>query len=323
MQDKKRFFDILLDAIKRETEAFNYYYHASKRSLSSDSRSLLIQLAEEERKHRTLLIQEYHNLKKLLSGKDQKVFLEREEVSFHLPEKPVFRRIQTLSSVDLAVVSLPSEFVGGDFFDTFLIDDKNIMGLLIFDTMGHGLEATELKARTKVEWGKLKELYLEKKAHSLLLSPSSVITQLNRVMVDACQKLASFISMFYALLDISRNKLTYASAGHEPPILFQKEGYAELIEGNLLLGVDKNETYGETQAKIHSEDILIMFTDGVVESLNPKGEQFGRKNLIRLVERSEDKTPSGLVRRILIGLKDFMRGESITDEFTLAVAKMH
>jgi len=322
MEENTEFFEILIEAIRRETEAFNYYYNASEKSPSAETKSLLLQLAEEERRHRTILMQEFQNLRKLTWGESQEVFLEKEKVSFHLPEEPNFKRVQALKPVDLAVVCLPTELVGGDFFDTFTIRDENKMGLLIFDVMGHGSKATELKAKARVEWDKLKELYLEKEAHSLLLSPSSVITQLNQVLYDECQRFASFLSLFYAVLDLSKNRLIYASAGHEPPIFFEKEGYTQLIEADLILGIDKNKTYGEESIEIHTGDILVMFTDGVVESMNEKEEEFSVKNLIRVVEENKNQAVSEIIRHILIALKDFMEGKPITDEFTLAIAKL-
>jgi len=165
MEEKREFFEILMGAIRRESEAFNYYLGASANSPSAGTKSLLLQLAEEERRHRTILLQELRNLRKLTSGDDQDVSIEKETVSYHLPEKPEFKRAQSLKSVDMAVVSLPTEFVGGDFFDTFIIKGQDKMGLLIFDIMGHGLTATELKAQVRVEWDKLKELYLGKAHH--------------------------------------------------------------------------------------------------------------------------------------------------------------
>ncbi|MGB7062199.1 MAG: SpoIIE family protein phosphatase [Candidatus Zixiibacteriota bacterium] len=322
MEEKADFFDILLGAIRRETEAFNYYLSASEKSPSAESRSLLLQLAEEERRHRTILLQEYRNLKKLTSGRDKEVFLEKERISYHLPVEPAFKRTQALKSIDLAVVSLPTEFVGGDFFDTFIVKGEDKMGLFIFDVMGHGLTATELKAQVRVEWDKLRELYLGKGTPSLLLSPSSVITHLNQHLFQECQRRLSFLSLFYAVLDSSRNRLTYASAGHEPPLLFQKAGYSQLIEGDLLLCIDKDQTYQEATREIHSGDVLVMLTDGVVESMNAKDEEFSVKNLIRVVEENKTNNASQIVRQVMTALKDFMGGKPLTDEFTLAVAKL-
>jgi serine phosphatase RsbU (regulator of sigma subunit) len=219
-------------------------------------------------------------------------------------------------------VTLPTEFVGGDFFDTFIVKGEDKMGLFIFDVMGHGLTATGLKAQVRVEWDKLKELYLGKGTPSLLLSPSSVITHLNKRLFGECQRRLSFLSLFYAVLDSSRNRLTYASAGHEPPLLFGKQGYSQLTEGDLLLCIDEDTTYRETTIETRSGDVLVMYTDGVVESMNANEEEFSVKSLIRVVGENKTNDASQIVRQVMTALKDFMGGKPVTDEFTLAVAKL-
>jgi sigma-B regulation protein RsbU (phosphoserine phosphatase) len=322
MKKSSEFLHILLGAVKRETEAFNHYYRASQKAPSPEARSLLLQLAEEERRHRTILLQEYKNLRKFASGQKEDVFLEKQRVSFHLPDKPDFRRVQSLKKVDLAVVSLPTEFVGGDFFDTFIIKDEDKMGFLVFDVMGHGLDATELKTAAQAEWGRLKELFLDKEAPSLLLNPSSVVTRLNQHLMSVCHRLGSFLSLFYAVLDRSKRILTYASAGHEPPLLFQKKGYSQLIEGDLLLCIDKGRPYRDISEGVRLGDVLVMFTDGVVESMNEKEEEFSVRNLIRVVEENRNSTAAEIIQQILIALKSFTGGKPVVDEFTLAVAKI-
>jgi rubrerythrin len=106
MKQNTGFFDILTGAIKRETEAFNYYYNASEKSPSAESKSLLMQLAGEERRYRAILVQEYKNLRNLLSGKNKEIFLKKEKIRFHLPAEPSFKRVQSLLPLDLAVVCL-------------------------------------------------------------------------------------------------------------------------------------------------------------------------------------------------------------------------
>ena len=322
MQDKKQFFDILIEAIRRETDAFNYYYTASEKSPSVDTRSLLIQLAEEERRHRIILVQEFQNLKRLLSpDKEKDIFLEKERVSYQIPDEPSFKRAQTINEVDLAVISLPTEFMGGDYFDSFMIDEKKL-GLLIFDVMGHGLGAAELKAKTKAALGKLKELYLEKRTSFELLSPAFVVTQLNQKLTEECRKLSSFVSLFYAVLDLSKNRLIYSSAGHEPPMLLGKEEFHQLIEADLLMGIEKDKIYRENTIDIHPGDILLLFTDGLVETLNSKDEEFSRKNLVKVVEENKNLSSSEMVQKLLSSLKNFLKGAPLIDEFTLALAKI-
>jgi sigma-B regulation protein RsbU (phosphoserine phosphatase) len=322
MQDKRQFFDILIEAIRRETDAFNYYYTASEKAPSVDTKSLLIQLAEEERRHRIILVREFQNLNRLLSpDKDEKTFLEKDRVSYQIPEEPILKRTQSIKEVDLAVISLPTEFIGGDYFDSFLIDEKKL-GLLIFDVMGHGIEATQLKAKVKTTLGRLKELYLEKKASFEPLSPASVVTQLNQKLTRECLKLSSFVSLFYAVLDLSKNRLIYSSAGHEPPMLLGKEGLHQLIEADLLMGIEKEKIYTENVIEIHSDDILLMFTDGIVETLNSQDEEFSRKNLVKVVDENKNFSCSEMVQKIMISLKDFLKGAPLIDEFTLALAKI-
>jgi sigma-B regulation protein RsbU (phosphoserine phosphatase) len=322
MQDKKQFFDILIEAIRRETDAFNYYYAASEKSPSVDTKALLIQLAEEERRHRIILVREFQNLKRLLSpDKAKGTFLEKERVSYHIPDEPIFKRARSIKEVDLAVISLPTEFIGGDYFDSFVIDEKKL-GLLIFDVMGHGIEATQLKAGVKVALGRLKELYLEKKASFEPLSPASVVTQLNQKLTEECRKLTSFVSLFYAILDLSQNRLIYSSAGHEPPILFGEKGFHQLIEADVLIGIDQKKNYSENTIEIHPGDILLMFTDGLVETLNSQDEEFSRKNLVRVAEENKNLSSSEMVQKLLSSLKDFLKGAPLIDEFTLALAKI-
>ncbi len=322
MQDKSEFLDILIGAIRRETEAFNYYYAASEKSPSAESKSLLIQLAEEERRHRIILVREFQNLKRLLSpDKVKDTFLEKDRVSYQIPDKPILKRAQTIKEVDLAVISLPTEFIGGDCFDSFPIDEKKL-GLLIFDVMGHGIEATQLKAKVKATLGRLKELYLEERASFKSLTPAALITQLNHTLTEECQKQSSFVSLFYAVLDLSKNRLIYSSAGHEPPMLLGKEKTHQLIEGDLLMGIDKEKVDGENIIEIHPDDILLLFTDGIAESLNSMNEEFSRKNLVKVVEEHKNLSSSEMIQKLLSSLKDFLKGTPLTDEFTLALAKI-
>lgn len=322
MQDKKQFSDILIEAIRRETDAFNYYYTASEKSPSVDTKSLLIQLAEEERRHRIILVRELQNLNRLLSpekGKD--TFLEKDRVSYQIPEEPTLKSAQSIKEVDLAVISLPTEFIGGDYFDSFVIDDKKL-GLLIFDVMGHGISATQLKAKVKAALGELKELYLEKKASFEPLSPAFVVTQLNQKLTEECRKLSSFVSLFYAVLDLSKDRLIYSSAGHEPPMLLGKEELHQLIEADLLMGIDKEKLYSENTIEIHPGDVLVMFTDGIVETLNSQDKEFSRKNLVKVVEENKNLSSSEMVQKLLSSLRNFVKGAPLTDEFTLALAKI-
>ena len=105
-------------------------------------------------------------------------------------------------------------------------------------------------------------------------------------------------------------------------MLFGKEVYSQLTEGDLLLCIDKETRYGEASKEMRSGDVLVMFTDGVVENMNQDEEEFSIKNLIRVVDESKAMKASRIVGQVLADLKDFMGGRPVTDEFTLAVVKL-
>ncbi len=170
--------------------------------------------------------------------------------------------------------------------------------------------------------GRLKELYLEKRGSLELLSPARVVTQLNQKLTEECWKLFSFVALFYAVVDLSNNRLIYSSAGHEPPMLLGEKAIHQLTEGDLLMGIDKEKVYGENTLEIHPGDVLLMFTDGIVETANSKNEEFSRRNLGHVVETHRDLSSSEIVEKLLTSLKDFLKEAPLTDEFTLALAKV-
>jgi len=94
-----------------------------------------------------------------------------------------------------------------------------------------------------------------------------------------------------------------------------------LIEGDLLLCIDERTAYRETSVEVHAGDTLVMFTDGVVESMNADEEEFGVKNLIRVVRDYQTGNASQIIEQVLTGLRHFTKEKPITDEFTLAVMK--
>lgn len=317
------FSGILLTAIQKEISAFNYYYKASQKSPTQEAKSLLIQLAEEERKHRMILLQELHTLKTLLPvKKGGKEFLKKEEVSYKIPDKLPFRRVQSVDNLDLACVSLPTQLVGGDYFESFPIFEKKYQVLLMFDVFGHGLSATLVKAEACSVFEKFKESYIGLSSSPDLFRPSNVVTFMNQKLSGICQRKAIFVGLFYGLFDPEKGELSYISAGHEPPLLVrEKENHFSLFDSDLLLGVDKSKVYSEKKIKLTSGDIFILFTDGVAETFGARGKKFKREDIVTIVRDNHNLDSSEIVRKIFDFIKRALRNKTLTDEFSLAVLK--
>ncbi len=321
MRDLLPLIKVLRGALQMEVEAFNYYRRASGLSPRQEIKALLMQLAEEERKHKLMLLQEMLALRKL-SYEGEGGSISAKEVSYPLPEGLPLRKNDSIPQVEIVSLSLPLRFTGGDYFTTFpWVGDRgdNALGVMLFDVMGHGLKATGLKARLTEEIGHLSELSLGEGWRENF-SPANLVGRLNRALAADCEKEVAFITLFSGLLQ--QGLLFYTSAGHEPPLLLSSQGgVQELSETQLPLGVDKGMTYSQAQVKLGPGDILLLFSDGLIEAENGKGEQYGRQRLVRLLKGGFSHRAEELLGEIIDSLRDFLAGNPLRDELTLAATR--
>jgi len=322
---KNAILDVLRSAVKKEIEAFNYYQKASLKAPYPETVSLLMQLAEEERKHRYFLTKEMQKIDRLMISEKSSHFIDEQRVQYPVPEHIDFQNVQTSPGLDIAAVSLPAELIGGDFLDTILFEEKdgNLLGIFLYDVMGHGLEAMHLKTMGKKFFGELRKSWEGKKANADFRTPKQIMMQLNHKLFQECQSCGRFMTAFYGVIDPSRKMFTYCSAGHEPPMLFKSNGqYSDLSETELLLGADKEVTYSDVSVSVNAGDVLVIFTDGITEANNRIGEQFEREGLVRAVRKSVAFSSREIVYHIFRELREFMHEGLITDDFTLTVIKL-
>ncbi len=318
---KEAMLDVLRLALKREVEAFNYYYKASMKMSVPETESLLLQLAEEERKHRIFVQREMHKIQEMLDSEGEKSsIIAQKKVRYSIPVIPDLRRLSHPNGIDIAGTVLPSELMAGDFLDSVRIDEAGAhkMGVLLFDVMGHGLDALQLKAKSEHAFGLLKESWLE---NGILRQekPRKVMEMLNKAVLDHCQKSCKFISALYVLLDPEGPDFTYASAGHDPPVLIRKGKYIEFMETDLLLGAASDYVYGEYTFPIQSGDRLILYTDGVTEAEDQNRTQYGRERLIQAALSQNTHSASELLQAIWDDLKRHVGPCMLLDDMTLAV----
>ncbi len=323
---KKSILSVIQTAIKREIEAFNYYQKASLKAPFPETESLFIQLAEEERKHRYFLTKELEKINKLVGEETEDHFIGEKEIRYTVPDDLVFKRIQKSQGIDAASLALPTELLGGDYLDTFSLDrdgEDTALGVFLYDVMGHGLEATQLKAITKKIYVQLCESWIRGNHCIDMRHPEAVIRKLNQELVSHCQQSGRFISAFYGVVNPIKKLLTYTSAGHEPPIMVTfNDRYVDLTETQLLLGVDKNVGYAATQIPINTGDVLVLYSDGLAEASNPTGELFERKRIIQTTQEVIQNSVKEIVHHIIDALRLFLGGTPMVDEISLSVIKV-
>ena len=224
----------------------------------------------------------------------------------HLPQ---------IEEVGFSAIYIPSSQLGGDYYDIFRIDDRNI-GILLADASGHGVAAAMMTAMFKMTFQK----YVTD-----VLSPAEVFAKLN---TDFCKvfQMGEFFTAFYAVYDRMEKKLTYANAAHPKPILAlkNKTELQELDTNGFLLGVmDMGIEYEQKELYLNEPARLMIFTDGVNEAANAKGKQYGidrvKKQMVKNLHRTKDE----FMNRLQKALYRFTKAETFEDDVSIIVADFH
>lgn len=199
--------------------------------------------------------------------------------------------------------------VGGDFFD-FIEISENRFGVIIGDVSGKGIEAATLTATIR---NTLKVFAYSEG------SSASVVGQVNKVAVKETPP-SIFITLFYGIIDTSSNNLFYTNAGHWPPIVFKptEEEFEMLETGGLPLGSFANASYVENSIALEPGSIIVLFTDGVVESRIGE-ELFGVERLQDVVREYSNLSPNGLAEKIIERAKIFGGGELRDDAAAMVI----
>ena len=232
-------------------------------------------------------------------------FLQAAEIqqSLLLEEPPAF------PGYELACRSVPTEEVGGDFFD-FHSFDGEMLGLAIGDASGHGLPAALLvrDVVTGLRMGIEKEL---KVAH--------VFAKLNRV-IHRSTLSSRFVSVFYGELEPDGN-FVYINAGHHPPLLFSAADTRELDTGGTVIGPLPEARFRRGFARVEPGNVLVLCTDGILERRSPAGEHFATDGLTRVVRAGFDAPAEEILDRIFEEANAFGDGRPWEDDATAVVVR--
>lgn len=214
---------------------------------------------------------------------------------------------------DIASFIRPCEAVSGDYFD-FIPINPNGIGIAIGDICGKGIPAALLSStvlaaiRSQIEYTS---------------SPEQIIRNLNRLLIRSTAE-SIFLTIFFGILDTTTGVLKYINAGHPPPILIKKEGVIKELKGTTpALGILESKFEHEHGTEFHSGDLLLLYTDGIIECQNPKKKIYGRKRLLTLLHKMFiEKTPKKVkletvVNRIIADVKKFIGSARQTDDLTL------
>jgi len=221
--------------------------------------------------------------------------------------------IPLLNDFDIAAFNIPAKEVGGDFYDFIPITDDK-MGIAIANVSEKGVPAALLMALSKT--------IVQTKARETN-QVSDVMEYLNKlVMIEADSGID--LSLFYAVLDMKKKILSYINAGHDSPLVFKKdtENITELENENFHLGKIVNIEFKEKETLLNSGDILVFYTDGIINTLNEKEEYFGIEKLKTLIKENYTLPSENIVWKIKQEISFFSKDKPQFDDMTLIVLKV-
>lgn len=228
-----------------------------------------------------------------------------------LPDKP-----PATAAVTLAGISLPARSVGGDYYDFFDLGNQRI-GIALADVAGKGVAAALIMS---VVQASLRILATEEN-----VSLATLAARMNRFLHRSTGSNA-YATFFYAQIDERLRQLRYVNAGHNPPCLLRcsaDQSIEELPAGGTVIGLFPQTSYEEGVLDLHPGDVLIAFTDGVTEALNPSEEEFGDERLKNLLRRSAHLPVDEMASMIASELKNWMDTAAQYDDLTFILVKVN
>ncbi|MGE0128846.1 MAG: SpoIIE family protein phosphatase [Blastocatellales bacterium] len=229
------------------------------------------------------------------------------EIQFRLhPEIP-----PNIPGYDVVGVSFPCYEVGGDYYDFIEKPDGRTV-VALGDVSGKGTGAALL----------MSSIHAAVRAHTRTrLSASEIVSEINQYIYDNTPA-NRYVTLFYSELDPRSHQLTYINGGHNSPLLVRASGEVTPLDiGGFPVGITPFGDYREGWVEIEPGDVLVIYSDGVTESLDEQGEEFGEARLIEIVQKNRGRTAPGLRDRIDEALTKFVGKADSVDDLTLVILK--
>jgi len=255
-------------------------------------------------------------IKDLTETTREKERLNRElEIAAELQKAMLPRYSLDIKSLDLAGLSLPAKQVGGDYFDYFNTVGKNI-GFVIADATGKGLPSSIFMTNSKSIFKVISTEEME---------PSKVIKRTNDLVIrDISPSTVMFVTLFYGVYDRDSKIFRYTNAGHNPPLYIDnKNSTIKMLNTHgCPVGIVEDQEYGEDEIKLEEGDVIILYTDGVIEAINKDREMFGIQRLMELAMENKELAAQEIVDKIKEEVFAFTDSPEQFDDFTILTFKV-
>ncbi|MGB9473812.1 MAG: GAF domain-containing SpoIIE family protein phosphatase [Candidatus Udaeobacter sp.] len=217
-----------------------------------------------------------------------------------------------INGFQISGLNVAARQVSGDYFDYIQVDEERL-GVAIADVSGKGVPASLIMAICR------SVLRAEAVRNP---SPADVLRKVNRQLYPDIKE-DMFISMAYLILNHHRDGVTLARAGHDAPLLYKQKSQTvtPLKPPGMVVGIDSGSVFDrltiDFAVSLERDDCLLLYTDGVTETLNAEGDEFGVDRMMQSVRASASNGAQTIVRKIIEDVRDFAGSVPQNDDITL------
>ncbi len=219
-----------------------------------------------------------------------------------------------IPGLDVAATYIPCFDVGGDFYD-FLEIRENCIVVVIADVVGKGIPAAIMMSLFR---GTVRA-YAD--AEGSREDIEEVINKLNKMASRECRA-GEFVTLFYAIIDVKEQSITYCNCGHEPTVLIREEQITGLEKGGFALGVRGQAEYEIETVSLKDGDCLLFYTDGLIDAADFDGKFWGRERMLRAAKKFSAGSAEQMVKNILMYRRRFVGLARQIDDTSIIVVKL-
>jgi sigma-B regulation protein RsbU (phosphoserine phosphatase) len=220
-----------------------------------------------------------------------------------------------IKGLEIAGKSDYCEETGGDYYD-YLEIGQDKLRVVVGDVSGHGISSALLMTTARA---------LLRQRTSMPGSIGEIVADVNRALTEDTADSGDFMTLFYGEINLREEMLHWIRAGHDAAFFYDihSDSFEELVGGGLPLGVSADAAYDHLQREIRPGQIIVIGTDGIWETHNPRGDMFGKANLQNIIRSHADRSARDIIDAVTAALEDFRYPlQTRADDITLVVIKV-
>ncbi|NOX34529.1 MAG: SpoIIE family protein phosphatase [Deltaproteobacteria bacterium] len=213
---------------------------------------------------------------------------------------------------DLYATLMPAKEIGGDLYDFFLMDEEHLC-FTLGDVSDKGIPSALLMVVTRTLIRTLSEK---------VSSPCEMMYSINNIL-SADNPRSMFVTLIIGILNIKTGEIKYANGGHNPPVVIPGDGDVFFKKGTNepLVGAMPDMLYSDHSLILSPKEGFFLYTDGVNEAMNPKGEQYSNEKLLSQIEKNRDKSVNEIVKTMLGSIKEHSGAAPQSDDIAMLMIK--